>query len=197
MRRFLCAFAVASLLSSGANAAIFEYTFGLSGTYDLTKFDLEAPGGFGGAEGGAFFGTLTFTVDEALAPGYYQSSGDGEEFFSFGEAVTAQKYVFGHSAGSISGSAYLPGDLASAPKAFARTAATGSFYYSILSGRSDSLVANGVVSWASSREVAQRGGISFNYAAVPEPASWAMMISGFGLIGGALRRRPARSEAIA
>jgi hypothetical protein len=26
-------------------------------------------------------------------------------------------------------------------------------------------------------------------AAVPEPASWAMMISGFGLVGGALRRR--------
>lgn len=26
-------------------------------------------------------------------------------------------------------------------------------------------------------------------AAVPEPASWAMMIAGFGLVGGALRRR--------
>jgi hypothetical protein len=29
-------------------------------------------------------------------------------------------------------------------------------------------------------------------AAVPEPASWAMMISGFGLVGGAMRRRPAK-----
>jgi hypothetical protein len=30
-------------------------------------------------------------------------------------------------------------------------------------------------------------------AAVPEPASWAMMIAGFGLVGSALRRRtPAR-----
>jgi hypothetical protein len=28
--------------------------------------------------------------------------------------------------------------------------------------------------------------------AVPEPASWAMMIAGFGLVGGALRRRPVR-----
>jgi hypothetical protein len=26
---------------------------------------------------------------------------------------------------------------------------------------------------------------------VPEPASWAMMIAGFGLIGGAMRRRAA------
>ncbi len=29
----------------------------------------------------------------------------------------------------------------------------------------------------------------FNSAAVPEPASWTLMISGFGLIGAALRRR--------
>lgn len=29
-----------------------------------------------------------------------------------------------------------------------------------------------------------------NLAAVPEPAAWGMMILGFGLIGGALRRRP-------
>jgi hypothetical protein len=26
-------------------------------------------------------------------------------------------------------------------------------------------------------------------AAVPEPATWAMLIAGFGLVGGALRRR--------
>lgn len=30
---------------------------------------------------------------------------------------------------------------------------------------------------------------NFSVAAVPEPASWALMISGFGLVGGALRRR--------
>jgi hypothetical protein len=28
---------------------------------------------------------------------------------------------------------------------------------------------------------------------VPEPASWAMMVGGFGLVGGALRRRPAKA----
>jgi hypothetical protein len=31
-----------------------------------------------------------------------------------------------------------------------------------------------------------------SFAAVPEPASWAMLIAGFGLIGAAARRRPAR-----
>ncbi len=33
------------------------------------------------------------------------------------------------------------------------------------------------------------GGISLSLAAVPEPATWAMMIMGFGLIGGAYRSR--------
>ncbi len=33
--------------------------------------------------------------------------------------------------------------------------------------------------------------------AVPEPASWAMMIAGFAMLGGALRRRPARRHALA
>jgi len=34
---------------------------------------------------------------------------------------------------------------------------------------------------------------SFAAAGVPEPASWAMMIGGFGLAGGALRRRKVRT----
>ncbi len=33
------------------------------------------------------------------------------------------------------------------------------------------------------------GGVSLNVAAVPEPASWAMLIAGFGLVGATLRRR--------
>ena len=34
-------------------------------------------------------------------------------------------------------------------------------------------------------------------AVVPEPASWAMMIGGFGLVGGAMRRRQATSRTVA
>lgn len=37
--------------------------------------------------------------------------------------------------------------------------------------------------------------VRFMGAAVPEPASWAMMLGGFGLLGTALRRRPARAFA--
>lgn len=40
-------------------------------------------------------------------------------------------------------------------------------------------------------------GISYNVAAVPEPATWAMMLVGFGLTGAALRRRSAGKLATA
>lgn len=39
------------------------------------------------------------------------------------------------------------------------------------------------------------GGVSLRVTAVPEPATWSMLIAGFGLIGAALRRR--RAPAIA
>ena len=39
------------------------------------------------------------------------------------------------------------------------------------------------------------GSVTLSDGAVPEPASWAMMIAGFGLVGGAMRRRSAAVEA--
>lgn len=33
------------------------------------------------------------------------------------------------------------------------------------------------------------GNIAFNVASVPEPATWAMLLLGFGVVGGAMRRR--------
>lgn len=41
---------------------------------------------------------------------------------------------------------------------------------------------------------AYTGGLSFTAAAVPEPASWAMMISGFALVGAAMRRRRVKTN---
>jgi hypothetical protein len=35
------------------------------------------------------------------------------------------------------------------------------------------------------------GSFSISYAAIPEPASWALLILGFGAVGAAQRRRPA------
>lgn len=39
--------------------------------------------------------------------------------------------------------------------------------------------------------------VNFNLAAVPEPATWAMMIIGFGAVGGAMRRRKKPTLALA
>lgn len=41
------------------------------------------------------------------------------------------------------------------------------------------------------------GNFRFTVAAVPEPASWAMMLIGFGVVGTAMRRRPARTQQLA
>lgn len=40
------------------------------------------------------------------------------------------------------------------------------------------------------------GGQLFFLAAVPEPATWAMMIAGFGMVGGAMRRRARNQKAV-
>lgn len=49
------------------------------------------------------------------------------------------------------------------------------------------LVDDNVVRWGNDFGV---DSISLTAAAIPEPASWAMLIAGFGLVGASLRRRP-------
>ncbi len=50
---------------------------------------------------------------------------------------------------------------------------------------------------SSSTQIGSDFTLTYNFAAVPEPASWAMLILGFGLIGGAMRRRPAKAATLA
>lgn len=60
---------------------------------------------------------------------------------------------------------------------------TGVFAFSI----SDAVNGNGITGttyWAAFNDIATSGG-----SAAPEPASWAMMLGGFGLVGGAMRSR--------
>ena len=60
----------------------------------------------------------------------------------------------------------------------------------IVANQLNSIVVNGL-----SRGGGAYGGqATFITAAVPEPASWALMIGGFGLVGGAMRRRTLRAS---
>ncbi len=38
--------------------------------------------------------------------------------------------------------------------------------------------------------------LAFGFGAVPEPSTWAMMVGGFGLVGGAIRRRQRRMKIV-
>jgi hypothetical protein len=58
----------------------------------------------------------------------------------------------------------------------------------ILNGMLNTIEVKGVTS-ASDVAATYTGTATFSAAAVPEPASWALMIGGFGLIGAAMRRR--------
>jgi PEP-CTERM motif len=71
------------------------------------------------------------------------------------------------------------------------TAQTADFAVNLLAGTSYTLTFQGLVTGTDQTSFID--GVSFDIAppsAVPEPASWALMIAGFGLVGSAMRRRP-------
>ncbi len=51
-----------------------------------------------------------------------------------------------------------------------------------------------VPDWSVNKTAGDPGQIMIGQGAVPEPASWAMMLGGFGLIGSALRSQRRRTE---
>lgn len=66
------------------------------------------------------------------------------------------------------------------------TASTGSQFF-ITDGAINTLVVSGMAGSAASYS----GTVNYALQAVPEPATWAMMIAGFGIVGSAMRRRRA------
>jgi hypothetical protein len=134
-----------------------------------------ATGGFTGVSGpGTSLGTLAFSnvigtsLDETLAN--FLSFGD----FSFSVSkVTTQSFV--NAAGSVSASLYLLGT----------TIAPG--FDATLNSVTLTFNSTGGSPFTASATLSNPPGGTV--PSVPEPASWAMMLGGFGLIGLAMRRR--------
>lgn len=60
-----------------------------------------------------------------------------------------------------------------------------------------SLFANPNFSGLTAQQIASTVNFGAGSGAVPEPSAWALMIAGFGMVGGAMRRRPSATRAIA
>ena len=111
---------------------------------------------------------------------------DGTEFFDFLGNYTGRiyQYYFAYSYG-------LFGDYAFTRQTISfRAVESGNFRFQLgtLSGGGyGPLIDNFAIDLNPTGGISTRAGV----AAVPEPASWALMIAGFGLAGGAMRRRRA------
>jgi hypothetical protein len=70
----------------------------------------------------------------------------------------------------------------------------GQLIFTYAGAQNEISFSNFVTRWQAGQNASSASGGSF--AIVPEPATWAMMIGGFGMIGGALRRRRSTSVAL-
>lgn len=99
--------------------------------------------------------------------------------------------------GTYSGTGTLANGVITGIENLIVTGGTGRFL-----GASGNVLAQGTLAFAPNPNGMGNVGVfdgtvlgTLNLPAVPEPATWGMMIGGFGLVGGATRRRRVRSEA--
>jgi hypothetical protein len=150
-----------------------------------------------------FSGSATATANPApnasCAP-LFQGIANGTGTSSFGSFGYSHTACTTGATGPVTGTYIIDFGLDQFSGTFAGTSAATStaglfdlvFTYDILAGTGR--FAGGTGSFNQSGTVDVRGGppsrLSLNFSAVPEPATWAMMLLGFGWIGIALRRRP-------
>ena len=135
-------------------------------------------------------------------PGTFTYSGkSGFEIFGAGLPVPASVAVsFSGAApcvnGSCSASNAISGDYIIPQGDLASFAGSGNMFIAALSGITGSVsVSGGVLLQGRETSSYAAGKITYliaDVAAVPEPASWAMMIFGMGMVGGAMRRRKSK-----
>lgn len=96
--------------------------------------------------------------------------------------------------GPLTGQAGISDTLTSGFGAYLGTG-TVAFGYSALGGVVVTPLLNRTVS--SNTQIGSDFTLTYNFTAVPEPATWAMLILGFGLVGGMARRRTAGAARLA
>lgn len=200
--KMLLAAAAASLMSTGAQAAV---------TYDL------------GAIGTAVQGGTTITFDSALPDGFRLVGGMVQSASNqFGANPTGSSNYLTTNVASGTGSASIFSKIGfnnvsfdwgtvDSYNTFALLDAAGNAFYTLsgrevmpnsgTTGQRISLTSSGQAIYGlrlySGQPAFEVDNVNFS-AAVPEPATWAMMILGFGAVGFAMRRRSSvRTGAVA
>ena len=166
-----------------------------AGSFDTTGLTALSQGGVGGAYTGAspalgvirlgnsvFVPASEFTSYSISGPANFGNGGPFQSATtSSGDVLSIDGFGSGNGPNFSLPSSYVSNSNLSSQISFANTtiAALGFTIGSyVFSTSSDNLTVNVLAGNA--------GGVT---SAVPEPASWAMMIGGFGAVGGALRRR--------
>ncbi|WP_426167566.1 PEPxxWA-CTERM sorting domain-containing protein [Sandarakinorhabdus sp. DWP1-3-1] len=188
--------AVAALLtmstiafSAPAAAAIQTYTISGTGSgslggvgFDASPFVLTLVGDTANI---APIGPGTVALDPLVSASFVigGSSGTLSIATRLGTAGSGTIVFFSRSGGSDLFDFFLSGPV-DIGAAFGPVTGTGVF---ALNQFTDVATTAGALTFTSSSDVIFSGGLAG--AAVPEPASWAMLIAGFGLVGAAMRRR--------
>lgn len=153
-------------------------------TTTSVRHDPPTATSFGFSNFGNFTPTLSHCIQLPLSRTGPTPFDLGEFLFEFASGDT----LFGTYSGSLSPLA--PGQF-SVSQTHIVTGGTG--FFADATGSFDS---SGTLSFLTGRPVVSQtfSGV-LNVAAVPEPATWAMMIFGFGVVGGAIRSRRRRLQA--
>lgn len=217
--RYLMGAAAFALLATPAVAEVAGYypnatdtTITTSGTATAAQVAtwLGAPDDIHTGIGGQWvqFDLGDYRVIDGLGQDFnvYEVDGGGAEWSSVDILVSADGSSFFNVESSFAGAVDLIGDNAHGSASFRRSfdlggavaaLGTGSFRYLRIDGSGASAIggnngfdldAIGLVNWEKVVVTPPPGG-GGGVGVIPEPATWAMMIAGFGLVGAAARRR--------
>jgi hypothetical protein len=151
--------------------------------------EIAAGGGFAGAAGklGSLSGSLTFsntlnTVVPNAVSNFFSFAGANNSTFEF-STISAKTISFSDAPGSSSFSLYLLGNTVNTVLGYGSTLTSLTLSFNSTGG--------------SPYSVAATLAVPPSAPSVPEPATWAMTLIGFGAMGAALRRRPRTSVSFA